>query len=165
VASQAQAARLAGFDEVVEGFFPDALLNGTDTDQFDVITFNDVLEHILEPAETVAAAKKLLAPGGRVIAAIPNVQVATLIWDLIRGRWEYTDEGILDRTHVRFFTKSSMKSLFEDAEFRVEKIVGADPIWVHPPGSAPVRWAKKLAASRMGDARFVHFVIVAVPER
>ena len=126
VASQAEiAARGQGYDLVVPGYFPQAL-NGSD-ERFDLVCFNDVLEHIYAPWETVRSVHEFLLPGGRVLAAIPNVQVIDNLVALMHGAWDYTDWGILDRTHVRFFTRRTMIELFEDNGFAVESCVGVNP--------------------------------------
>lgn len=114
----------SGYDEVRLGYFP-AALNSTDQD-FDLITFLDVLEHMLDPWSVLKEATELLTPGGYVVAAIPNIQVLTIWRALAQGRWDYTDMGILDRTHVRFFTKKTMIEMFEAAGLRVVRCEGVN---------------------------------------
>jgi 2-polyprenyl-3-methyl-5-hydroxy-6-metoxy-1,4-benzoquinol methylase len=164
VPEQAAAARRAeGFDEVVDGYFPDAL-EGRD-DQFDLVTYNDVLEHIVDPAATLRATVAHLTPTGRVVAAIPNVAYAPVVLDLVRNRWEYTDQGILDRTHLRFFTRASSIALFEENGFAVEACGGINSIakrWDTDP-LGPRRAAKRLLARSLGDHRYLHFVVVGRP--
>lgn len=113
-----------GYDDVLHGYFPEVLPRGLR--QFDLITFLDVLEHMLDPWSTLAHAHSMLTPGGRVVAAIPSIQVYTLIRSLLKGRWDYTDMGTLDRTHVRFFTRSTMVEMFEGAGFVVEECRGVN---------------------------------------
>jgi 2-polyprenyl-3-methyl-5-hydroxy-6-metoxy-1,4-benzoquinol methylase len=106
--------------KVIRGFFPDA---APQAEKFDCVTFNDVLEHVADPADALAATVDLLNEGGWVLASIPNVRHITVLFDLVvKGRWDYTDAGILDRTHLRFFTKATMRELFEASGFRVESI-------------------------------------------
>lgn len=161
VPEQAAAAREGhGFDEVVEGYFPDAFVNRPE--QFDLISFNDVLEHIVDPAAVLRVCADHLTPGGRVVAAIPNVGYAPVVIDLIRNRWDYTDDGVLDRTHVRFFTRDSSVRLFEEAGFVVERCAGINSIgrrWATDP-LAPRRLAKQGLARALGDHRYLHFVVV-----
>ncbi len=164
VASSAERARATGsYDSVLEGYFPQALRDATR--RYDLICFNDVLEHIVEPGPTLAAAREYLTPGGSVLAAIPNIQYAPAVLNLIRGHWTYTDDGILDRTHVRFFTRESMLALFEDAGFRVGAIHGANSVsglLRTDPNFA--RRVVKLGATRLlGNARYLHFVVAATP--
>ncbi|MCA0293580.1 MAG: class I SAM-dependent methyltransferase [Actinobacteria bacterium] len=125
--SEAAVAREAhGFDEVLTGYFPEILAGRND--RFDVIVFNDVLEHILEPWDVLDQAHERLTPKGCVVAAIPSIQYAPVVMGLLRGRWDYSDTGTLDRTHVRFFTKSSMVMMFEKAGYRVEQCTRVVPI-------------------------------------
>jgi SAM-dependent methyltransferase len=90
------------------------------TNQFDLILALDVLEHVTDPATILRRLREKLRPNGLVIASIPNVahyQVAIPL--LFRGRWEYRDEGLLDRTHLRFFTEKTALSLFRDCGFSI----------------------------------------------
>jgi len=104
---------------VIVGFFPDDMTPG---EPFDCITFNDVLEHMVDPQAALAAAAEHLVPGGYVVASIPNIrQIEVLTALALHGRWDYAGWGILDRTHLRFFTKATMRELFEGAGFRVEQ--------------------------------------------
>lgn len=164
VPEQAERARSGGaFDEVLDGYFPEVL--GDRPERFDLVTFNDVLEHIVDPWAVLRRCHDVLTPSGRVLAAIPNIAYAPAVWGLVRGRWEYTDDGILDRTHVRFFTRASMVELFESTGFVVERCAGANSIrrvWDTDP-VAPRRWAKRVVERGLGDHRWLHFVVVARP--
>lgn len=158
-----EARRLSAFDEVVLGYFPDALAHTSDT--YDLVTFNDVLEHMLEPEQVLRDTHRFLNSDGRVVAAIPSIQFAPVVLQLLRGRWDYADQGTLDRTHVRFFTRSTMIEMFERAGYRVERCEGVNDVrdsW----SSDPVRirrWAKLLLSRALSDSRYLHFVIVATP--
>jgi SAM-dependent methyltransferase len=166
VAGQAERARAGeGFDEVIDGYFPGAL--AARPERFDLVTFNDVLEHMVDPWEALRACHDVLTPRGRVLAAIPNIAYAPAVWDLVRGRWEYTDDGILDRTHLRFFTRDSMVGLLESTGYVVEACVGANSIgrvWERDP-VAPRRWAKLVLERGLRDHRWLHFVLVGRPAR
>lgn len=85
---------------------------------FDIIILPDVLEHLVDPWEAMKKLKEHLKMGGQVIASIPNVMNITIVDELLRGRWNYTDAGILDKTHMRFFTKSGIKEMFELSGFK-----------------------------------------------
>lgn len=89
---------------------------------FDVIVFADVLEHVLEPARVLREALPLLAPGGRVVISIPNVSHGSLRLALLQGRWDYTDTGLLDRTHLWFYTRKSLLALVAEAGLAVEQL-------------------------------------------
>lgn len=107
-------------DNVIQGSWPADMTPGA---RFDCLAFNDVLEHLADPWSALRAAHSHLKTGGRVLASVPNIRRVTLLEDLVlRGRWTYADEGLLDRTHLRFFTKSSVQDLFRDAGFAVEEV-------------------------------------------
>lgn len=109
-------------DKVVHGRWPGDIRAG---ERFDCLTFNDVLEHLVDPWAALDSAHAYLREGGWVMASVPNVRRITLLEDLaLRGRWTYTDEGLLDRTHLRFFTKSSIGDTFRAAGFVIERIGG-----------------------------------------
>ena len=91
-------------------------------DRFDVIIFGDVLEHITDPQSLLEICCSRLFPGGILLASIPNVAHISVRSMLLEGRWEYTKLGILDETHVRFFTKKSAIELFKSSGFDVEEI-------------------------------------------
>ena len=81
---------------------------------FDYIIFADVLEHLIEPEEVLKRYMKYLKKDGAIIASIPNIKNYTVLFDLvIRDRFEYRDAGILDRSHLRFFTKKEIVDMFE----------------------------------------------------
>ena len=86
---------------------------------FDVILFGDVLEHLRRPGEVLAAARPLLAPGGRVVTSVPNIGVWRGRWTLLRGRFPYADSGLFDRTHLRFFTRASAQTMALEAGYRI----------------------------------------------
>lgn len=84
-------------------------------DRFDVIVFGDVLEHLRDPLPVLRATKALLAERGSVVASIPNIAHGSVRLALLAGRFDYQDLGLLDSTHVRFFTRSSVEDLFREA--------------------------------------------------
>jgi len=82
---------------------------------YQVIVLADVIEHLVNPQHLLAQLKPLLAPGGQMLLSVPNVAYAGLIAALLAGQFEYRDEGLLDRTHLRFFTSDSLGQLLSDA--------------------------------------------------
>lgn len=78
---------------------------------FDAVLYGDVLEHLREPARVLREIGADLAAGGRVIVSVPNVAHLWIRLSLLAGRFEYADRGILDRTHLRFFTKRTLWEL------------------------------------------------------
>jgi SAM-dependent methyltransferase len=95
-------------------------------DTFDVIVFADVLEHFVEPLEVLTMAKRRLKPGGRIVISIPNVAHLTVRLQLLLGSFNYTDRGILDRTHLHFYTKRSLREMISQADLEIVHL-GATP--------------------------------------
>ena len=89
-------------------------------ERFDYIVMGDVIEHLQNPWKAIENMRELLAPGGEVIASIPNVAHISTFYGLLSGRWTYEDMGILDRTHFRFFTKKEIIKLFQEAQFDIQ---------------------------------------------
>jgi 2-polyprenyl-3-methyl-5-hydroxy-6-metoxy-1,4-benzoquinol methylase len=87
--------------------------------RYDAIVFCHVLEHLTDPRAAIDLACARLAPGGRLVVALPNVATWRTRLHLLRGRWDYTDEGILDRTHVKFYTLKTARELLEGANLRL----------------------------------------------
>lgn len=110
--------------DLVERFGPES---------FDTIVFGDVLEHLVDPAEALRRVKPLLARRGVVVASVPNVAHGAVRLALLRGAFEYTDVGLLDRTHLRFFTRGSVAELFEAAGFALVEVLETTV----PPLAAP----------------------------
>lgn len=90
--------------------------------EFDLIIFADVLEHLYDPWTTLERYKKFLKPNGLVLISLPNIQNWRIIYNLIRGRWQYTDYGIMDKTHVRFFTVSSAAEMVKKSGLKVKRL-------------------------------------------
>lgn len=123
------------------------------TGSMDLILCLDVLEHLVNPWETVRRLDSLLKPGGLWIISVPNLRNYHILIDLaFKGRFNYTESGILDRTHLRFFTRSSAVALIEST--------GAAPVQILTTETG--RWQKRLLA-RVGLGDFVakQFVVSA----
>ena len=91
-------------------------------DDFDVIVFADILEHLDDPLSCLINFRKFLKKNGMVIVSIPNIACYNIRIDLLLGRFNYKDYGTLDNTHLRFFTKKTARQLIEDAGFEIMKI-------------------------------------------
>ena len=92
---------------------------------FDCIIFNDVLEHLVNPEQALLDSKEYLGETGLVVASIPNILFFYQILEiLVEQDWKYRDEGILDNTHLRFFTKKSIIRMFEACGYEIVKIRG-----------------------------------------
>jgi O-antigen biosynthesis protein len=86
---------------------------------FDVIVFGDTLEHLKNPLRTLDRLKPFLRSEGYLVASIPNVAHGSVRLALIQGKFRYSPLGLLDNTHLRFFTRASVEQLFEDAGFLI----------------------------------------------
>lgn len=110
--------------KVLEGTIESQIDNVPDN-YFDVIIMNDVLEHLLYPWDNLKQLRSKLSDNGVLISSIPNVRYSKNIFNLIIKRnWEYTESGILDSTHFRFFTRKSIKTLYRKSGYSVQTIKG-----------------------------------------
>ncbi len=100
---------------------------------FDAIVCGDVLEHLARPEDLLRRAREWLQPGGRLIASIPNVRHHTVVRALLDGNWTYEPAGLLDRTHLRFFTRRDIEDLFRDTGFTIAR-------WDAVPGPGDEEW-------------------------
>lgn len=91
---------------------------------FDCIMYGDILEHLIDPYTLLKNNKRYLNKDGCIIASIPNVRYYKIILRLVLGGvWDYMDKGgLLDKTHLRFFTLTNIKELFINAGFKIVKI-------------------------------------------
>lgn len=85
--------------------------------QFDYILFADVLEHLRNPELVLQSAGDLLKEGGSVLLSVPNVAHNSIIYGLLHNQFEYTEFGLLDKTHLRFYTYYSLKELCQQAGY------------------------------------------------
>ncbi len=109
----------AGYGTVVVGDLESADRAPLRAD-YDTIMCNDVLEHVHDPWTVLRTlVDDHLRPGGTVVVSVPNVQCAEVVAPLLLGRFDYADDGILDRTHLRFFTRRSARALVEGAGLTV----------------------------------------------
>lgn len=124
---RAHAARSSGLQVINELFAPGKVEG---FGKFDVIVFADVLEHLVNPAEALDLAKTLLAPGGCVVASVPNVAHWSVRLDLLLGRFDYRELGIMDATHLRWFTAETLEKLFAASGFRIANYAGSAGHWM-----------------------------------
>jgi 2-polyprenyl-3-methyl-5-hydroxy-6-metoxy-1,4-benzoquinol methylase len=88
-------------------------------EKYSVIILADVIEHMTEPANAVFKLKSLLAKNGRIIISVPNVAHFFIRGQLFFGKFNYTERGILDKTHLRFFTKKTILALIKDLDLEI----------------------------------------------
>lgn len=145
-------------DHVVQGLFDEGL--ALPEGYFDTIVFNDSLEHFPYTLPPLEFARRLLRPGGRIIASIPNVRYWPHVRHFLFGAdWRYEDEGILDRTHLRFFTRKSILRTFSEAGLQVDQIQGITPCWV----DVRLALSKALLPPGMRDMLYLQYALVATP--
>ena len=124
---------------------PEALFeNGA----FDVVLMMDVAEHLADPARLLAELRLRLGPQSRLIVTGPNVAYWWVRLHLLRGRWDYSDTGVMDHTHLRWFTRKTWIGLLEGAGYRVEVAEAAE-------GLVPKQhWLRYVGVSPVGIERF-----------
>ncbi|KGQ19194.1 Methyltransferase type 11 [Lysobacter dokdonensis DS-58] len=90
--------------------------------RFDVLIFGDVLEHMVDPADALRNALRHLREGGSVAISLPNIAHGSVRAMLLQGRWDYAQRGIMDHTHLRFFTRGTIAQLLADCGLRLERL-------------------------------------------
>ena len=115
---------------------------------FDIVLCGDILEHLREPAKVLRQIHGWLKDGGRLVCSVPNIRYWKIWRALIfRGEWEYTGDGILDQTHLRFFTTKSFTRMIANASFEVERT------------DVRIHWGpKQLAFNRLTRGAFKEFL-------
>jgi 2-polyprenyl-3-methyl-5-hydroxy-6-metoxy-1,4-benzoquinol methylase len=111
---------------------------------FDAIVCADVLEHLRQPAAALVALRRSLAPSGDVVISVPNVAHLWVRLSLLAGRFDYTERGILDRTHLRFFTRRTLAALVAGAGLRVARMTST-PVPLYQVVAA--RWHGRVLAA------------------
>jgi 2-polyprenyl-3-methyl-5-hydroxy-6-metoxy-1,4-benzoquinol methylase len=111
----------ARLDNVISGDIEE-IIDREILGRFDCIVCGDLLEHLNNPWKVIGALKRHLKKGGLFIASVPNVANWAIIYEMLKGRWDYVPFSILSGTHLRFFTKHSLKELFEDTGYRTREI-------------------------------------------
>jgi len=96
--------------------------HGLKAGEFDLLLALDVLEHLYDPWDSLAELSYYVKPGGYVVASLPNIQNITIVQDLIKGNWQYQNAGILDATHLRFFTLETSQKMFSGAGLTIKSI-------------------------------------------
>lgn len=120
---------------------------------FDAIVCGDVLEHFCDPSAFLRRARGWLAPGGVLIASIPNARHFSVIAPLLDGNWSYEPAGIMDATHMRFYTRRDIIELFHGSGFRLQRI---SPI----PGLGYAEWER---SEKRQQVRIGRMTLVGVP--
>jgi len=148
--------------KVIVGYFEDAE-NMLPQGYFDVIVCNDVIEHMTDHDRFFDSIKRFLAPDGVIIGSLPNIRYhQNLLELLILKDWHYRDAGVLDRTHLRFFTERSLRNTLIGHGYQIERIDRINPMmrW---------RWSKWdifyfLAGHALILATFGYFSDIRYPQ-
>ena len=111
---------------------------------FDVIVYGDVLEHLVDPLRVLVELDRSLAPAGFVVISVPNIAHLWIRLLLLVGRFDYLDRGILDQSHLRFFTERSLRAMLADAGLSVERF-SATPAPLYQ--ILPVSWHRRWVAA------------------
>lgn len=120
--TDAALARDRGFEEVFTADLDSFSWDMLDGYEFDAVIFADVLEHLKRPGEAIRAAARHLAPDGIVIASIPNIAHLSIRVELMEGGFAYEKLGLLDDTHLKYFTKKTIEDMFRSAGLSIKRL-------------------------------------------
>lgn len=125
---------------------------------FDLIVCNDVIEHMVDPKVFMQSIKKYMASEASMLISIPNVRYLTNIYDLlIKKDWQYRDAGILDYTHLRFFTKKSLENFIHSEGYSIRLIEGIN----QPDDKVYKKYIFQIASMLLGkDVKYPQFLLV-----
>ncbi|MDB9378380.1 class I SAM-dependent methyltransferase, partial [Nodularia sphaerocarpa] len=156
---------------VICGNIEENLMIKSINQKFDVILMMDVVEHCLHPMNVLNSLQQLIKPNGKIMITGPNVAYWSVRKDLLLGRWNYTDSGILDKTHLHFYTLSTWQSLIEDSGYKINVIKAAEGMIPFQTkllkAGIPNRLIKfllNLAMRNMPNIFTIVFFIEAIPE-
>jgi SAM-dependent methyltransferase len=128
---------------------------------FDLVVFNDVLEHMVDPFDVLARIKAKVSPRGVVFSSIPNIRYYWTFRDLlVYGEWEYEESGILDWTHLRFFTFKSIRKMYQRLGYEVLRHEGINRMTQLP---RIYRLANLILRNKLVDMQYIQFATVARP--
>jgi len=138
---------------------------------FDVIVYGDVLEHLVDPLRILVELDRSLAPGGFVVISVPNIAHLWIRLLLLFGRFDYLDRGILDHSHLRFFTERSLRAMLADAGLLIERFTATPaPLYQILPVSWHRRWVaathsvNALIARKVRRLLGYQFIVLAHPK-
>jgi 2-polyprenyl-3-methyl-5-hydroxy-6-metoxy-1,4-benzoquinol methylase len=128
---------------------------------FDVIVCNDVLEHLIDPYIVLEKFKNKLTTAGIIVSSIPNIRFFRTFYDFVFNKnWDYTDNGIMDKTHYRFFTINSIRKMYEGLGYEIVSHEGINATR----SIKPLLWNIILLGA-FGDIKYRQFATVATPKR
>ena len=127
---------------------------------FDCIICFDFLEHLVNPFSLLILLKTKLKNNGVIVTSIPNIRYYTVFKDFVlHGNWDYKDQGIMDKTHLRFFTRKSIIKTFEQLDFEILTMKG-----IHPTSSRTCKLLQLFTFGFFSDIRYKHFVNIIKPK-
>jgi 2-polyprenyl-3-methyl-5-hydroxy-6-metoxy-1,4-benzoquinol methylase len=135
-------------------------------DRFDVIVAADVLEHLRDPVAVLQRLRPFLRPDGHLVVSLPNIAHGSVRLALLEGHFNYRETGLLDRTHLRFFTRENIDAMFDEAELAIAELyrqtldVDASEI---PFDRESIPGGVRELLARDPEARTYQFVLKAVP--
>jgi 2-polyprenyl-3-methyl-5-hydroxy-6-metoxy-1,4-benzoquinol methylase len=109
-------------DKVIHGDIESAIGDGL-PELYDCIVCGDLVEHLNDPWKVMKGLRNCLREKGLLIASTPNVANWAILYEMMRGRWDYVPFSILSGTHIRFFTRKTLVELFENAGYKVRKVI------------------------------------------
>jgi ubiquinone/menaquinone biosynthesis C-methylase UbiE len=118
---------------------------------FDAVIFSEVLEHLVEPGEALKKISRFVRPGGLLLASSPNISHWRVVRELIMGRFALADQGVFDRTHLRWFTPQSFAEMAEKAGFDILEL---GPVTAFSPRTELI--------SRLTGGRFDHLFMTQI---
>lgn len=113
--------------DIEHGDSVDQILDVSKNEKFDVILATSLVEHLKDQSLFIKSCKKLLKPNGIMLISTPNIAHWTIRLSLLKGNFDYTEYGILDDTHLHFFTIKTFRKLFEENNCTVKELV-IDPV-------------------------------------
>jgi 2-polyprenyl-3-methyl-5-hydroxy-6-metoxy-1,4-benzoquinol methylase len=127
---------------------------------FDCIIYGDVLEHLVDPWALLKRHRLLLKDGGTIVLSIPNIRHYRIVKKLLlHDTWEYTGDGVLDKTHLRFFTLKSIRSMLAEAGFEIATIIK------RPHGSKLLKGVNWLTGNCLSGHLVRQYKILALKKR
>ena len=151
----AAAAAKAVIDEVLIGDV-ESLDLAPFAGQFDALIASEVLEHLVNPWDTVSRLVNCLKPGGAVYASSPNVAHWHVLKGLLMGRFDYREAGVMDRTHLRWFTPETYRAMFEAAGTQVTSVGPVRPL------GGKARLVNAISGGRLSHLLMTQIMIVGV---
>jgi 2-polyprenyl-3-methyl-5-hydroxy-6-metoxy-1,4-benzoquinol methylase len=112
----------AKYKSFYQGYLSDYISSHGLKNKYDVIILADVIEHVPNSINLLQEAKRILNDNGVIYLSVPNVAFASLRASLLAGSWDYQDWGLLERTHLRFFTKKTLVSVAKSIEMEITNI-------------------------------------------